>query len=78
MTRARTILYKSGEKWGKNQKTRAKILFDNYEKLREGYSLICKIRSIFQMKVSQKALNLPETELHRRFSHKEYYQNSAF
>ena len=31
---------------GKNQKTRAKkILFDNYEKPREGYSLICKIRT---------------------------------
>nr|DAU71186.1 MAG TPA: hypothetical protein [Caudoviricetes sp.] len=33
--------------------------------------------TIPKMKVSQKALNLPETELHRRFSHKEYYQNSA-
>lgn len=53
MTRARTILYKSGEKWGKNQKTRAKILFDNYEKLREGYSLICKIRSIFQKNITK-------------------------
>ena len=53
LTRARTILYKSGEKWGKNQKTRAKILFDNYEKLREGYSLICKIRSIFQKNITK-------------------------
>ena len=53
LTRARTILYKSGEKWGKSQKTRAKILFDNYEKLREGYSLICKIRSIFQKNITK-------------------------
>ena len=33
--------------------------------------------TIPKMKVSQKAPNPPTTALHRRFSHNEYYQNSA-
>lgn len=50
LTRARYVLPKSGEKWGKNQKKRAELLFELYPKLKEVYSLVCKVRCIFKNK----------------------------
>lgn len=50
LTRARYVLPKSGEKWGENQKKRAKLLFELYPKLEEVYSLVCKVRCIFKNK----------------------------
>lgn len=49
-TRSRGLLHKAGGKWSKTQSKRAKILFKEAPKLREGYSLICSIRSIFSNK----------------------------
>lgn len=51
LTRARYVLPKSGEKWGENQKKRAKLLFELYPKLKEVYSLVCKVRCIFKDKL---------------------------
>ena len=48
LTRARYILPKSGDKWSENQKKRAKLLFELQPKLKEAYSLVCQLRSIFK------------------------------
>ena len=47
LTRSRNLLSQSGEKWDEHKKERARLLFERYPQLREGYSLICKIRSVF-------------------------------
>ena len=52
LTRARNMLAQSGDKWGESKKERAKILFDLYPQVSEGYSLICKVRSIFKQKIT--------------------------
>lgn len=52
LTRSRNMLAQSGDKWGESKKERAKILFDLYPQMREGYSLICKVRSIFKEKIT--------------------------
>lgn len=52
LTRSRNLLSQSGEKWGEHKKERARLLFDLYPTMREGYSLISKVRSIFKMKIS--------------------------
>lgn len=49
-TRSRGLLYKAGGKWSRNQKDRAKILFKECPKIKEGYSLVCSVRSIFSDK----------------------------
>jgi len=49
-TRSRGLLHKAGGKWSKSQYKRAKILFKEAPKIREGYSLICSVRSIFSNK----------------------------
>jgi transposase len=50
LTRARYILPKSGDNWSRNQKKRAELLFDLKPKLKEAYSLVCRIRCIFKNK----------------------------
>lgn len=50
LTRARYVLPKSGDKWGEHQKERADLLFKQYPKLKEGYSLTCSVRAIFRDK----------------------------
>lgn len=55
LTRARYILPKSGEDWSDSQKERAKILFEQYPRLKEAYSLVCSLRSIFRNKKLDKA-----------------------
>ena len=52
LTRSRYILPKSGNKWGVHQRERAKLLFDLYPDLKEGYSLVCKVRNIFKQHIS--------------------------
>ena len=61
LTRSRNMLAQSGEKWGESKKERAKILFDLYPQMKEGYSLICKVRSIFKKKITPEQA---KTELH--------------
>lgn len=50
LTRAKHLLPKSGDNWGVAQKERAKLLFEQYPKLEESYSLVCKLRCIFKDK----------------------------
>lgn len=52
LTRSRNMLAQSGDKWSESKKERAKILFDLYPQMNEGYSLICKVRSIFRQKMT--------------------------
>lgn len=53
LTRCKFQLAQSGDKWTQRQKERARILFSMFPKLREAYSLVCSLRSIF----SDKKLN---------------------
>lgn len=47
LARSRYLLFKSGEKWTKTQKERAKILFDQYPDIKKAYSLTHSFRMIF-------------------------------
>lgn len=51
LTRSRSLLSQSGDKWGEHKKERAGLLFGLYPQLREAYSLICKVRSIFRQEI---------------------------
>ena len=53
LTRSRNMLAQSGDKWGESKRERAKILFGLYPQMSESYSLICKVRAIFSMKISR-------------------------
>ncbi len=50
LTRSKYLLSVSGEKWTDRQKTRAKILFRMFPKIKEAYTLICSLRSVFSNK----------------------------
>ena len=52
LTRSRNLLSQSGDKWGEHKKERARLLFDLYPLMQEGYSLICKVRDIFKRKLT--------------------------
>ena len=47
LARSRYLLFKSGDKWTKKQKERAKILFDLYPDIKKAYSLTHSLRMIF-------------------------------
>jgi transposase len=47
LVRSRYLLFKSGDKWTKKQKERAKILFDLYSDIKKAYSLTHSLRMIF-------------------------------
>lgn len=47
LARSRYLLFKSGDKWTKKQKERAKILFENYPDIKKAYSLTHSLRMIF-------------------------------
>jgi transposase len=51
LTRCRNLLSQSGDKWGEHKKERANLLFELYPQMKEGYSLICKVRNIFKKKI---------------------------
>lgn len=53
LTRSRNLLSQSGDKWGEHKKERANLLFGLYPQLREGYSIICKVRSIFSSMITK-------------------------
>ena len=52
LTRSKYLLSVSGEKWTDRQKTRAKILFRMFPKIKEAYTLICSLRSVFSNNLS--------------------------
>lgn len=47
LARSRYLLFKSSEKWSDSQKLRAKILFEEYPDLKQGYSLTHSLRMIY-------------------------------
>lgn len=47
LARSRYLLFKSGEKWTKSQRLRAKILFENYPQLQKAYSIAHSLRMIY-------------------------------
>ena len=49
-TRVKRILPQSGENWSESQKVRANMVFEFAPKLKEAYSLVCKLRAIFRNK----------------------------
>ena len=50
LTRSRNLLTKSPDKWSETQKERARLVFDNYPDIKEAFSLINSLRSIFRNK----------------------------
>lgn len=50
LTRCRTQLAKSRDKWTEKEKERAKILFELHPKLKEAYELVNDLRTIFRNK----------------------------
>lgn len=61
-TRVNRVLPQSGEKWSKSQKNRANMVFEFTPKLKETYSLVCKLRTIFRNKKLTK--ETARTKLH--------------
>ncbi len=53
LTRSRNMLAQSGDKWGDSKRERAGILFEQYPQMKEAYSLICKVRAIFKMRITR-------------------------
>ena len=53
LTRSRNMLAQSGDKWGESKKERARLLFEQYPQMKEAYSIVCKVRAIFKMKISR-------------------------
>lgn len=49
-TRVKRALPQSCEKWSESQKNRANMVFEFAPKLKEAYSLVCKLRTIFRNK----------------------------
>lgn len=47
LARARYLLYKSRDKWIKSQKTRAKLLFEEYPEIEKAYNLSQGLRQIY-------------------------------
>ena len=48
LARSRHLLFKPQSKWTESQKERAKILFENFSKLHEGYKLSMMFRSFYE------------------------------
>lgn len=61
-TRINRVLPQSGEKWSESQKNRANMVFEFTPKLKETYSLVCKLRTIFRNKKLTK--ETARTKLH--------------
>ncbi len=54
LARARYLLFKPSTKWTETQRERARILFEKYPELRNGYSLTMMFRGIFETSKTQK------------------------
>lgn len=58
LARSRYLLFKSSEKWTESQKQRAKVLFEEYPKLKVAYSLCHSLRMIFAKNTIKDAARL--------------------
>lgn len=68
LTRSRNMLAQSGDKWGESKKERAAILFDLYPQMKQGYILICKVRSIFREKMTPEQARIKLHEWYKEVS----------
>ena len=59
-TRVKRVLPQSGEKWSESQSVRACMVFGFAPKLKEAYSLVCKLRAIFRNKKLTKETAKPK------------------
>ena len=59
-TRVKRILPQSGEKWSESQSKRANMAFELAPKLKDVYSLVCKLRAIFRNKKLTKETAKPQ------------------
>lgn len=59
-TRVKRVLPQSGEKWSESQSKRASMAFELAPKLKEAYSLVCKLRAIFRNKKLTKETAKPK------------------
>lgn len=50
LTRSRNLLTKSPDKWSDTQKQRAQLVFSNYPKIKQAFTLINSLRSVFRNK----------------------------
>lgn len=50
LTRSRNLLSKSPDKWSDTQRQRAHLVFDNYPRIKEAFTLINSLRAIFRNK----------------------------
>lgn len=53
LTRSRYLLCKSPDKWSDRQRTRARILFSEYPKIKEAYGIANKLRAIFRSNIDK-------------------------
>jgi transposase len=65
LARSRYLLFKSADKWSKNQNERAKILFELYPDIQKAYSLTHSLRMIF---TNTKDKGIAYTKLARWFN----------
>lgn len=48
LTRSRGLLLISSDKWTKSQKERARLVFEHYPKIKEGYGIVSSLRALFR------------------------------
>lgn len=53
LTRSRNLLAQSGEKWGESKRERARLLFSLCPQMKEGYSIVCKLRGLFKQDITR-------------------------
>jgi len=69
LTRSRNLLTKSRDKWTDSQKKRAKILFEEYPRIKEAYEPVNRLRCVFKNKELYKG--------HAQEKFKEWYKSVA-
>ncbi|WLD25135.1 transposase [Flavobacterium dauae] len=66
LVRSRYLLYKSREKWTKNQEERAEILFKLYPDIKTAYSLSAQLRTIYNSKNDKNSAMLKLAHWYRK------------
>lgn len=66
LVRSRYLLYKSREKWTKNQEERAEILFKLYPDIKTAYSLSVQLRTIYNSKNDKNSAMLKLAHWYRK------------
>jgi transposase len=72
LARSRYLLFKSPEKWSLSQKTRAKILFEQYPDIKKAYSLTHSLRMIFNKNTIKDAARLSLARWYNQVAESEF------